>query len=809
MKHKIKSIHFVGIGGSGMSGIAEVLLNLGYAVTGSDVASNAATQRLANAGAVVHRGHDRAHVAKADAIVVSSAVQADNPEVIEARRRRIPVVPRAVMLSELMRLKRGIAIAGAHGKTTTTSLVASVLAEGGLDPTFVIGGRLNSAGANAKLGTGDYIVVEADESDASFLNLTPVMAVITNIDADHMETYGHDFARLKQAFIEFTQRLPFYGTAVVCVDDANVREIMPLISKPLTTYGFSPDAQVRAHDVRADDGRMRFTVTRQNGVTLPPLDVVLNLPGEHNVLNALAAIAVATELNVDDRAIRDALATFTGVGRRFQQLGDVAIAQADGRAGSFTLIDDYGHHPVEMTATLAASRGAFPGPSRRARVPAASLHAHARPVRGLRARAVVRGRGRARRGLSGRRAADRRGRRPLARARGARRGPRRAAVRRGHRRDAGRDPVGRPRRRRRHHDGRRLDRWRAGPAAGACAMTIDPRGFGKVGVLLGGVSAEHDISLMSGNGVLAALRAKGVDAHPFDPSLRPLGELATEGFDRVFIALHGRFGEDGAIQGALELLGIPYTGSGVMASAIAMDKIFTKRVWLSQHLPTPRHVVLDATTDLRQVPDLLGLPLIVKPPHEGSTIGISKVAGYSDIGEAFELAARFDDVVLAEEFVAGRELTVSIVERTPGKPEALPIIEIVAPGGNYDYQNKYFTDDTRYLCPAPIDDALSKRIRRARARGVRGDRLRGLGPRRLHAARRGPGAVPARGQHVARHDGPLAGADRGARGRHGLRGPVRRGARERAPEDAPRRAVGRHAHVGRRRGRRCGIARAC
>jgi UDP-N-acetylmuramate--alanine ligase len=360
MKHKIKSIHFVGIGGSGMSGIAEVMLNLGYTVTGSDMSSNAATQRLAQFGADVKKGHDRAHVAKADAIVVSSAVKADNPEVVEARLRRIPVVPRAVMLSELMRLKRGIAIAGAHGKTTTTSLVASVLAQGGLDPTFVIGGRLNSAGANAKLGSGDYIVVEADESDASFLNLLPVMAVITNIDADHMETYGHDFARLKQAFIEFTQRLPFYGTAVMCVDDKNVREIMPFVSKPMTTYGLSPEAQIRAHDLRPEGGRMHFTVTRQNGVTLPPLHVTLNLPGEHNVLNALAAIAVATELNVDDRAILEALAHFTGVGRRFQRLGDVPIRVDGQERGSFTLIDDYGHHPVEMKATLAASRGAFP-----------------------------------------------------------------------------------------------------------------------------------------------------------------------------------------------------------------------------------------------------------------------------------------------------------------------------------------------------------------------------------------------------------------------------------------------------------------
>ena len=239
---------------------------------------------------------------------------------------------------------------------------------------------------------------------------------------------------------------------------------------------------------------------------------------------------------------------------------------------------------------------------------------------------------------------------------------------------------------------------------------MNPVSFGKVGVLLGGLSAEHDISLMSGTGVLAALRSRGVDAHPFDPAKRLLGDLATEGFDRVFIALHGRFGEDGAIQGALELLGIPYTGSGVMASAVAMDKIFTKRIWLSQGLPTPKHAVLDANSDLMRIPDRLGLPLIVKPPHEGSTIGISKVAGYSQMGEAYALAARFDDVVLAEEFVAGRELTVSIVEDGDGRLEALPIIEIVAPDGNYDYQNKYFTDDTRYLCPAPIDAALTQRI---------------------------------------------------------------------------------------------------
>lgn len=354
MKHIVKHIHFVGIGGAGMSGIAEVLVNLGYQVSGSDLARNAVTERLEALGARVSIGHDAANIEGANAVVVSTAVRSDNPEVLAARRLRVPIVPRAVMLAELMRLKQGIAIAGTHGKTTTTSLVASVLAAGGLDPTFVIGGRLTSAGANARLGTGDFIVAEADESDASFLNLYPVIEVITNIDADHMDTYGHDFARLKQAFIEFTQRLPFYGSAVVCIDDANVRQIVPLISKPVVRYGFAADAQVRAENVEARDGRMHFTVRREGR---EPLPVVLNLPGLHNVQNALAAIAIATDLDLADAAIQQALAEFNGVGRRFQRYGEIAAAGG----GAYTLIDDYGHHPVEMAATIAAARGAFPG----------------------------------------------------------------------------------------------------------------------------------------------------------------------------------------------------------------------------------------------------------------------------------------------------------------------------------------------------------------------------------------------------------------------------------------------------------------
>lgn len=358
MKHAIRKIHFIGIAGAGMSGIAEVLLNLGYQISGSDLADGATLRRLASLGIETHVGHHADHVRDADAVVTSTAVKADNPEVLAARERHIPVVPRAVMLAELMRLKQGVAIAGTHGKTTTTSLVASVLAEAGLDPTFVIGGRLNSAGANAKLGTGDYIVVEADESDASFLNLLPVMAVVTNIDADHMETYGHDFGRLKSAFVDFLHRMPFYGTAIVCSDDAGVRSIIEEIARPVTTYGLTEGAQLRAVNVRAENGQMHFTVQRRNGITLPDLPVVLNLAGEHNVRNALAAIAVAVELNVPDQAVQRALAHFKGVGRRFQRYGDVRTADGLGR---FTVVDDYGHHPVEMAATLSAARGAFPG----------------------------------------------------------------------------------------------------------------------------------------------------------------------------------------------------------------------------------------------------------------------------------------------------------------------------------------------------------------------------------------------------------------------------------------------------------------
>jgi UDP-N-acetylmuramate--alanine ligase len=358
MKHAVKRIHFVGIGGAGMSGIAEILHNLGYAVSGSDLADSATSRRLAELGIRVFIGHAAENIGQAQAVVTSTAVRGDNPEVLAARAHHIPLVPRAVMLAELMRLKSGIAIAGTHGKTTTTSLVTSVLAEAGLDPTFVIGGKLNAAGANSRLGSGDYIVVEADESDASFLNLMPVMSVVTNIDADHMDTYGHDFARLKHAFVDFIHRMPFYGAAIVCGDDPGVRSILPMVSRPVVTYGLGEDVQVRAVDVQhLSGGQMRFTCQRRNGTVMPDLDITLNLPGEHNVRNALAAIAVAAELELPDAPVVQALAAFAGVGRRFQRYGDLPAVGG----GEFTLIDDYGHHPVEMAAVIAAARGAFPG----------------------------------------------------------------------------------------------------------------------------------------------------------------------------------------------------------------------------------------------------------------------------------------------------------------------------------------------------------------------------------------------------------------------------------------------------------------
>ncbi|MDD5319275.1 MAG: UDP-N-acetylmuramate--L-alanine ligase [Methylococcales bacterium] len=349
----IDRIHFVGIGGTGMSGIAEVLLNLGYQISGSDIKESPVTDRLTGLGATITIGHKRENITQVDVVVASSAIDRSNEEIDEAYLNRIPVIPRAEMLAELMRFRFGIAVAGTHGKTTTTSLIASMLAEGGLDPTFVIGGRLNSAGSNAKLGLGHYLVAEADESDASFLYLQPMMAVVTNIDQDHMATYENSYQRLKDTFIEFLHHLPFYGLAVMCLDDEGVREVLTHISKPVITYGVDEDADIRAVDIKQEGMHTSFRVLRRGNY--PPLQVSLNMPGWHNMLNALAAISVATRLSVDDSAIIKSLGTFKGVGRRFQLNGDIVI-----EGGKITLVDDYGHHPRELAATLEALHQAWP-----------------------------------------------------------------------------------------------------------------------------------------------------------------------------------------------------------------------------------------------------------------------------------------------------------------------------------------------------------------------------------------------------------------------------------------------------------------
>lgn len=346
-----RRIHFIGIGGVGMGGIAEVMHHLGYAVTGSDLHKNNMTQHLASLGIKMHFGHKAEYVYGCDVVVISSAVKEDNPEVQAARQLQIPVVPRAEMLGELMRFRQGIAIAGTHGKTTTTSLITSLLAEGGLDPTFVIGGRLNSVGRHANLGFGEYLVAEADESDASFLYLKPVMAVVTNIDADHMETYHHDFNCLRQTFITFLQQLPFYGLAVLCIDDETVREIIPSLTKPLITYGLSAHAQIRATDIKQTGRQTRFKVWKED---IPWLEITLNLPGQHNVRNALAAIAIAHEVGISEAAMGRALSTFSGIGRRFQ-MQELELPQ-----GQMIFIDDYGHHPREMMAVFQAIRGGWP-----------------------------------------------------------------------------------------------------------------------------------------------------------------------------------------------------------------------------------------------------------------------------------------------------------------------------------------------------------------------------------------------------------------------------------------------------------------
>ena len=572
---RIHTIHFVGIGGSGMSGIAEVLLNLGYAVQGSDLKHGESTERLQQLGARVLIGHRAENVDGADVVVVSSAINAANPEVARALAERIPVVKRAEMLGELMRFRYSIAVAGTHGKTTTTSLMASVLAEGGTDPTFVIGGRLKSAASNARLGAGEFLVAEADESDASFTHLQPMIAIVTNVDADHLGTHGGDFEKLKLSFVEFLHNLPFYGLAVVCNDDANARGLIPSIARPYLTYGFDESADVRAVDVERLAGQSKFTVLRPGGA--PPLPVTLNLPGRHNVLNALAVITVATELEIDDAAIQRALAGFQGIERRLQWIADV-----DTGAGRVTIVDDYGHHPTEIAATVEAARQGWPDrrvvlvfqPHRYTRtrdlldefaqvladsdalVVAEVYAAGEAPIPGADGKSLcraIRTRGRVEPVLL--KSLDEL---PDALAGIVRDGDVVLTMGAGH--------IGAV----------ANELPRTLPAAVAHArptlmtsplLIQDPARFGRVAVLLGGTSSEREVSLDSGRNVLEALQRRGVDATAVDGIPALVAALTAPGgrkFDRVFNILHGNRGggEDGVLQGLLECAGRAVHGFG-------------------------------------------------------------------------------------------------------------------------------------------------------------------------------------------------------------------------------------------------------
>ncbi len=590
---RIRRIHFVGIGGVGMCGIAEVLLNLGYQVSGSDLKASPVTERLESFGAQIFIGHRAENAANADVLVVSSAVNTSNPEVATALERRIPVVPRAEMLAELMRYRHGVAVAGTHGKTTTTSLLASVFAAGGLDPTFVIGGRLNAAGTNAQLGTSRYLIAEADESDASFLHLQPLVAVVTNIDADHMATYDGDFNKLKKTFVDFLHNLPFYGLAVMCLDDPVVREILPQVKRPTVTYGFSEEADVRAINVRQQGMQTFFTVLRRDR---EPLDVSVNMPGNHNVLNSLATICIATDEGISDEAIVQGLSGFQGVGRRFQVYGELPV-----EGGNVMLVDDYGHHPTEVAAVIKAVRGGWPErrlvmvyqPHRFSRTrdlydDFVQVLADANVLLLMRSTRPAKSRSRAPTAVS------------CATASVSVANWTRSTSSVGstwHRwssrccapvtsccvrvpvtsvawRQTARQPAVR----------RCCSRWQGGEMTAAYAnlfSTVKPSDFGRVAVLYGGKSAEREVSLKSGKAVLEALQSGGVNAFGIDVGDDLLQRLLSEKIDRAFIILHGRGGEDGSMQGLLECLGIPYTGSGILASALAMDKLRTKQVWHS------------------------------------------------------------------------------------------------------------------------------------------------------------------------------------------------------------------------------------
>ena|GEM_PF-1565 len=713
---RVRRIHFIGIGGSGMCGIAEVLSGQGYEVSGSDMQESLVTKRLVRLGIRVFIGHESSHVDHSDVVVVSAAIGDDNPELLQARDNSIPVVSRAQMLAEIMRSRRAIVVAGTHGKTTTTSLLASVLNRGGLDPTFVVGGRSSVSGTHAQLGKSQYFVAEADESDASFLQLQPTVAVVTNIDADHMDTYAGDFRVLQQAFLDFFHNLPLYGLAVVCIDDPVIRELLPQIRRRVITYGLSCDADYRASDIRQNGARSAFVLERAGKAPTP---VSLALAGEHNVVNALGVFAAAAEEKVADENICAALASFEGVDRRFQ----LHEMNWPGR-GRILLVDDYGHHPREVAATVATARQGWPGrrlvmvyqPHRYSRtrdlfddfvevlsrvdvlllvdvyaagenkIPGAdsaslcaaiNSHGRIKPVLAACQDEAVQ--------LLG----DVLEKDDVLMIQGA--GDVTNVV------SMLRDHCETNRMRDKHYkfltpDRREIQRRRVSV-------------LGRVAVLCGGDSPEAAISRDSGQRVFEVLTKLGVEAVLVDIKENLIGQLDSLKPERAFLALHGGAGENGTVQGLLEFLRIPYTGCGVEASALGMDKCRSKLIWTSQNLATPPFYMANAQTDLRSLP--LPLPVFVKPNDEGSSICTFPVRTKGELESAVGQVLEHSKAVMIEQMIEGSEFTVGILRNSP-----LPVIRLDHGHAFFDYDAKYLSNSTRYRIPSGLSAEKEEEVQK-------------------------------------------------------------------------------------------------